>query len=241
MCASPRWHPLKTSLILRQVRVWLGTDQDHYYVLSRFLVSRMLTVTKLPPLKAVKIALELKKALVDSERLNLTQVSDGRQQAIRLPQPRELASLCQLVAPARCANRRLSAKICTEVVAWHALDRRRPVAAHYLLGYAEADYGLLGARMFSEAYPNDTGCQIARSRSWRSCCSTSCAPRGLATSTCAATACSPPSTCSAALSSSSSAAPPAQVRAASCQPWPIDVSHPRSILTLALISLQVET
>ena len=58
-----------------QVRVWLGTDQDHYYVLSRFLISRMLTVTKLPPLKAVKIALELKKALVDSERLNLTQVS----------------------------------------------------------------------------------------------------------------------------------------------------------------------
>jgi len=56
------------------VRVWLGTDQDHYYVLSRFLVSRMLTVTKLPPLKAVKIALELKKALVDTERLNLTQV-----------------------------------------------------------------------------------------------------------------------------------------------------------------------
>jgi len=65
----------KCCLITGQVRVWLGTDQDHYYVLSRFLVSRMLTVTKLPPLKAVKIALELKKALVDSERLNLTQVS----------------------------------------------------------------------------------------------------------------------------------------------------------------------
>lgn len=44
-------------------------------MLSRFLISRMLTVTKLPALKAVKIALELKKALVDSERLNLTQVS----------------------------------------------------------------------------------------------------------------------------------------------------------------------
>ena len=58
-----------------QVKVWLGSDQGHYYVLSRFLVSRMLTVTKLPALKAVKIALELKKALVDSERLNLTQVS----------------------------------------------------------------------------------------------------------------------------------------------------------------------
>ena len=54
--------------------MWLGRDQDHYYVLSRFLISRMLTVTKLPPLKAVKIALELKKHLVDGERLNLTQV-----------------------------------------------------------------------------------------------------------------------------------------------------------------------
>ena len=31
-----------------QVKVWLGDNQDHYYVLSRFLISRMLTVTKVP-------------------------------------------------------------------------------------------------------------------------------------------------------------------------------------------------
>ena len=31
-----------------QVKVWLGVNQDHYYVLSRFLISRMLTVTKVP-------------------------------------------------------------------------------------------------------------------------------------------------------------------------------------------------
>uniref|UniRef100_A0A6N2KS45 2-phosphoglycerate kinase n=2 Tax=Salix viminalis TaxID=40686 RepID=A0A6N2KS45_SALVM len=30
-----------------KVRVWLGDNADHYYVLSRFLLSRMLTVTKL--------------------------------------------------------------------------------------------------------------------------------------------------------------------------------------------------
>ncbi len=28
--------------------MWLGENQDHYYVLSRFLISRMLTVTKVP-------------------------------------------------------------------------------------------------------------------------------------------------------------------------------------------------
>jgi hypothetical protein len=31
-----------------KIRVWLGQHQEHYYVLSRFLISRMLTVTKLP-------------------------------------------------------------------------------------------------------------------------------------------------------------------------------------------------
>lgn len=29
-----------------QVKVWLGDNADHYYVFSRFLLSRMLTVTK---------------------------------------------------------------------------------------------------------------------------------------------------------------------------------------------------
>lgn len=33
-------------LISIKVKVWLGDNADHYYVLSRFLLSRMLTVTK---------------------------------------------------------------------------------------------------------------------------------------------------------------------------------------------------
>ncbi|URE39226.1 2-Phosphoglycerate kinase [Musa troglodytarum] len=47
-----------------KVKVWLGDNADHYYVLSRFLLSRMLTVTKIPNHVAIKIALELKKLLV---------------------------------------------------------------------------------------------------------------------------------------------------------------------------------
>ncbi len=34
-----------------QVKVWLGEGMSHYYVLSRFLISRMLTVTKIPYMK----------------------------------------------------------------------------------------------------------------------------------------------------------------------------------------------
>ena len=34
-----------------QVKVWLGETQAHYYILSRFLISRMLTVTKIPYMK----------------------------------------------------------------------------------------------------------------------------------------------------------------------------------------------
>jgi hypothetical protein len=33
-------------IYLIQVKVWLGENADHCYVLSRFLLSRMLTVTK---------------------------------------------------------------------------------------------------------------------------------------------------------------------------------------------------
>ncbi|KVI07584.1 hypothetical protein Ccrd_014052, partial [Cynara cardunculus var. scolymus] len=53
------------------VKVWLGDDADHYYVLSRFLLSRMLTVTKIPNHVALKIALELKKLLVDNSLLDV--------------------------------------------------------------------------------------------------------------------------------------------------------------------------
>jgi hypothetical protein len=34
-----------------QVKVWLGEDLDHYYILSRFLICRMLTVTRIPYIK----------------------------------------------------------------------------------------------------------------------------------------------------------------------------------------------
>ena len=37
--------------IMLQVKVWLGENLSHYYVLSRFLISRMLTVTKIKPTK----------------------------------------------------------------------------------------------------------------------------------------------------------------------------------------------
>lgn len=70
---------------------------SHYYVLSRFLISRMLTVTKIPYMKvsrgdavtlcafrpktdtlaciqAVKIALEVKKYLIDNNQFDVSQV-----------------------------------------------------------------------------------------------------------------------------------------------------------------------
>ncbi|EFJ08594.1 hypothetical protein SELMODRAFT_448010 [Selaginella moellendorffii] len=56
-----------------KVRVWLGENSDHYYVFSRFLLSRMLTVTKIPHHVAIKIALELKKLLVDNSLLDVSQ------------------------------------------------------------------------------------------------------------------------------------------------------------------------
>ncbi|GMH08777.1 hypothetical protein Nepgr_010617 [Nepenthes gracilis] len=56
-----------------KVKVWLGDNADHYYVLSRFLLCRMLTVTKIPYHVAIKIALELKKLLVDNSLLDVSQ------------------------------------------------------------------------------------------------------------------------------------------------------------------------
>ncbi|CAK9135144.1 unnamed protein product [Ilex paraguariensis] len=56
-----------------KVKVWLGDNADHYYVLSRFLLSRMLTVTKIPTHVAIKIALELKKLLIDNSLLDVSQ------------------------------------------------------------------------------------------------------------------------------------------------------------------------
>ena len=56
-----------------KVRVWLS--EEHYYVLSRFLVSRMLTATLIKRNHAIRIALELKKRLVDRNLLDLTQAN----------------------------------------------------------------------------------------------------------------------------------------------------------------------
>ena len=55
------------------MRVWLGEDQAHYYVLSRFLVRRMLTAAGIPDKPAVRISLELKRDLVDHDLLSLPQ------------------------------------------------------------------------------------------------------------------------------------------------------------------------
>lgn len=52
-----------------KVRVLLG---DHYYILSRFLVSRVLLVTKVRYEDAIKLSLDLKRYLVDNGLLELT-------------------------------------------------------------------------------------------------------------------------------------------------------------------------
>ncbi|KAL4280056.1 hypothetical protein GQ457_03G015950 [Hibiscus cannabinus] len=67
--SSPRNVSSKYDFV--KVKVWLGDKEDHYYVLSRFLLSRMLTVTKIPNHVAIKIALELKKLLIDSSLLDV--------------------------------------------------------------------------------------------------------------------------------------------------------------------------
>ncbi|KAK9837746.1 hypothetical protein WJX74_004123 [Apatococcus lobatus] len=67
---EPRKQPGHSKYDFVKVKVWLG---EHYYILSRFLISRMLTVTKIPYIKAVKIALELKKYFVDREELDISQ------------------------------------------------------------------------------------------------------------------------------------------------------------------------
>ncbi|XP_022771842.1 uncharacterized protein LOC111314595 isoform X2 [Durio zibethinus] len=69
--SSPRNASSKYDFV--KVKVWLGDNADHYYVLSRFLLSRMLTVTKIPNHVAIKISLELKKLLIDNSLLDVSQ------------------------------------------------------------------------------------------------------------------------------------------------------------------------
>ena len=54
-------------------RIGLGSTKKHYYVLSRFLLARMLTASGVPKKKATQIMLELKKKLVDENRLDISQ------------------------------------------------------------------------------------------------------------------------------------------------------------------------
>ncbi|KAG2392670.1 hypothetical protein C9374_011395 [Naegleria lovaniensis] len=54
------------------VKVRVGLE-NHYYILSRFIVSRILTVIQVKYKDSIKIALELKKTLVDLNLLNIPQ------------------------------------------------------------------------------------------------------------------------------------------------------------------------
>lgn len=49
------------------------TSGPHYFVLSRYLLSRMLMFSEIPAVTAVRIALDVKKRLVDSNTLTVTQ------------------------------------------------------------------------------------------------------------------------------------------------------------------------
>jgi len=75
-----------------QVYVWLNGSEPHSFVLSRYLLARNLTMAKIPYIKvaihpclgsnkrwrqAVRISLHLKKKLVDSDKLDITQVGLG--------------------------------------------------------------------------------------------------------------------------------------------------------------------
>ena len=53
-----------------KVRVWL---EDHFFIFSRFLVSRILTLNKVPPKDSIRIAMDLKKLLVEEEKFDVTQ------------------------------------------------------------------------------------------------------------------------------------------------------------------------
>ncbi|KAI8055910.1 hypothetical protein BDF22DRAFT_315221 [Syncephalis plumigaleata] len=56
------------------VKLRVHLSSQHYYVLSRFLVSRMLMATKVSVLHATRIALDLKKRLVDRGALDVSQL-----------------------------------------------------------------------------------------------------------------------------------------------------------------------
>ena len=46
--------------------------QDHFYVFSRFLISRILTLIKVKEKDSIRMTLEVKKMLVESNQLEIT-------------------------------------------------------------------------------------------------------------------------------------------------------------------------
>lgn len=56
-----------------KIKVWLGDHHEHYYILSRYLICRILTFIRVPQDKAIKIALDLKKWLVDNGNFEINQ------------------------------------------------------------------------------------------------------------------------------------------------------------------------
>jgi 2-phosphoglycerate kinase len=53
-----------------KVKVHIG---EHYYIFSRFLLSKILSFCEVPTTTAVRLSLDLKKELVDQQRLDITQ------------------------------------------------------------------------------------------------------------------------------------------------------------------------
>lgn len=66
--------PLKTIFSKYDfVKVQVFLSEEHHYVLSRYLISRVLTSIRVKGSHAVKIAMDLKKKLVDANRMKITQ------------------------------------------------------------------------------------------------------------------------------------------------------------------------
>ncbi|KAI9597227.1 hypothetical protein BDF19DRAFT_436269 [Syncephalis fuscata] len=70
----PPAYPKRGSSKYDFVKLRVHLSSQHYYVLSRFLVSRMLMATKVSVLHSTRIALDLKKRLVDRGALDVSQL-----------------------------------------------------------------------------------------------------------------------------------------------------------------------
>ncbi len=55
---------------LVKVKVYL---EDHFYIFSRFLISRVLTLIKVKEKDAVRMTLDVKKSLVEENKLEISQ------------------------------------------------------------------------------------------------------------------------------------------------------------------------